>query len=720
MLTGCIEPQLVECADGRACAPGQVCDLIHVTCVGLDQLAACNGLVDGTDCAWDGGAGRCFDGVCLPIGCGNHALEPGEQCDDGNRVSLDGCSAECTSTETCGNGIVDVAFQEQCDDGNLRSRDGCDSRCQTESVGWQVIGVRPTSGGRGYGAFDEARGRLVHLANDGLTWEWNGTAWLLAATTVPQTVWSHALVYDSDRQRVVLVGTQDGVGIAVIDLVWDWDGAAWQPRATTGVAGRPGVATYDRVNRRIVNFADGQMSVLDAASNWTMASAPGSPSDASIAYDGRTQTIILVIAGYLTSVDPYVYSPPRTWQLSNTTWTEKTQATSVPDYLFAAPELIWDQARGALFSFGGSAQGPPPNQFQAVYPGLARRWQDPDWQDEPIGTGMPRARFELAYDSTNSRLIAFGGSGGLEPDDVFVLGTTAAVWTKVADPTPKKAIFALAAFDTRRGHLVLVQSNNSSTAETWLWDGTWQKIATTTAPPISNANLVYDPIRDRVVLLENNGTWTFDGTDWTLLGSGVGGAPFFTLFDPSRGQLFAVAGDGEYVLGSTDLAWAPISAATSPALDATTAAFDARNNRVIALDRNNGRAYAFVNGDWLPTLSPSTPGYSAIADERRGSVLFVHSTSNLWEHAGDQWSEQSPPPIAMIGQPLYDPLAGRLLVLGTTSGSRVMVARRLQSALSDEMCAAGVDADGDGKFSCDDDDCWWTCTPGCLPFVSCP
>lgn len=62
--------------------------------------------------------------------CGNGLLEPGEVCDDHNNVSGDGCSADCRSTEVCGNGIVDVAAGEQCDDGNTVNGDNCNSDCK--------------------------------------------------------------------------------------------------------------------------------------------------------------------------------------------------------------------------------------------------------------------------------------------------------------------------------------------------------------------------------------------------------------------------------------------------------------------------------------------------------------------------------------------------------------------------------------------------------------
>src|SRR3954471_20735529 len=103
LAAACIEPDLVICDDGRACGPGQVCDDIHATCVDRDQLAACTGQPDRTPCEAGPVIGACFDGVCLRPGCGNRAVEADEQCDDGNRIDGDGCSADCRSTERCGN-----------------------------------------------------------------------------------------------------------------------------------------------------------------------------------------------------------------------------------------------------------------------------------------------------------------------------------------------------------------------------------------------------------------------------------------------------------------------------------------------------------------------------------------------------------------------------------------------------------------------------------------
>jgi cysteine-rich repeat protein len=68
--------------------------------------------------------------------CGDGALSVGEECDDGNTASGDGCDASCQNEGVdpfCGDGILQAG--EHCDDGNTAAGDGCDSLCQNEGVG---------------------------------------------------------------------------------------------------------------------------------------------------------------------------------------------------------------------------------------------------------------------------------------------------------------------------------------------------------------------------------------------------------------------------------------------------------------------------------------------------------------------------------------------------------------------------------------------------------
>jgi fibro-slime domain-containing protein len=109
------------------------------------------------------GSGGC-DGSGEPCGadapdpaCGDGAINvDGEECDDANGESGDGCTANCTleadyacptpgmpcmTTVECGDSKV--SGTETCDDGNTKANDGCDADCMLED-GWAcpVPGLR--------------------------------------------------------------------------------------------------------------------------------------------------------------------------------------------------------------------------------------------------------------------------------------------------------------------------------------------------------------------------------------------------------------------------------------------------------------------------------------------------------------------------------------------------------------------------------------------------
>lgn len=125
---------------------------------GLSDTAvasACGNMVlePGEDCedgnrqSGDGCDPACHYEPGLYAGCGDGKFDPrNEGCDDGNRQSGDGCSAFCCMeacyactdgcilptlrTCRCGNGILE--WGEECDDGNLKPGDGCNQYCGVE------------------------------------------------------------------------------------------------------------------------------------------------------------------------------------------------------------------------------------------------------------------------------------------------------------------------------------------------------------------------------------------------------------------------------------------------------------------------------------------------------------------------------------------------------------------------------------------------------------
>ncbi|HEX3481153.1 MAG TPA: DUF4215 domain-containing protein [Kofleriaceae bacterium] len=76
-----------NCAPADACAGKGVCTDAHV-CVAGKPLA------DGQACGV-GGSSVCSASVCTSPLCGNGVRDFGEECDDGNKLNLDGCDSAC-------------------------------------------------------------------------------------------------------------------------------------------------------------------------------------------------------------------------------------------------------------------------------------------------------------------------------------------------------------------------------------------------------------------------------------------------------------------------------------------------------------------------------------------------------------------------------------------------------------------------------------------------
>lgn len=88
--------------------------------------------------------------ACVTAICSDNTVTAPEECDDGNLINGDGCSASCLNETgwycsgspsacypTCGDGVV--AGSEECDDGNTTGGDGCSFTCTMET-GWTCSG----------------------------------------------------------------------------------------------------------------------------------------------------------------------------------------------------------------------------------------------------------------------------------------------------------------------------------------------------------------------------------------------------------------------------------------------------------------------------------------------------------------------------------------------------------------------------------------------------
>jgi cysteine-rich repeat protein len=134
--------------DVQVITPGSGFDLTFCISAGADGIAQTtlcgNGIADADENGISGDA-ECEDGnqlagdgcsaICQPESiCGNGILNPGEECDDNNLTAGDGCDGQCRR-EFCGDGIVQAGLGEECDDGNNRNGDACVVGCRNAFCG---------------------------------------------------------------------------------------------------------------------------------------------------------------------------------------------------------------------------------------------------------------------------------------------------------------------------------------------------------------------------------------------------------------------------------------------------------------------------------------------------------------------------------------------------------------------------------------------------------
>jgi cysteine-rich repeat protein len=200
-----------------------------------------------------------------PPACGDNYVDPGEVCDDGNRVAGDGCRADCRGLEVCGDGLVDSTAGEQCDDGNTVEGDGCDASCQLDAfsnVPAQIISgsmnCTTSNPNTGRKAAVDALGRFFVAMNCG------GTGYVSVSVDRGQT-WSGPISTGiTDVREIVIEG------------------------GPTGIAYVAAITTTAKLS-----FT----RTLDAGATWEAAQELSAASDAEVSLDSNGDALYISISG---------------------------------------------------------------------------------------------------------------------------------------------------------------------------------------------------------------------------------------------------------------------------------------------------------------------------------------------------------------------------------------------------------------------------------------
>jgi len=306
------------------------------------------------------------------------------------------------------------------------------------------------------------------------------SASMLRAQDAPPRRAHHAMVYDEGRKRILMTAgstpVDGGRSFTFFNDLWEFDGTRWTSLPPSG-ASLSGIGlAYDSKSNRVLSFGgyNGQsiadLRVLEPAGWRVLGSLTANPAaEAGFVYDVKHDRFI----AFGGSAGPG-QAHSRTWSLNGTTWTEI------------------------------NGQGPPARQGHA-----------------------------MVYDERRGRVVVFGGAGAGQPgtrpptlDDTWELDGTEWIHREVRGAKPSARAGAGAAYDSRRGRLILFGGADSAgfVGDTWAWDGaSWTKLSSTGPEPRVMGYMAYDKARDRIVLFggrkgypdgDLNDTWEFDGTRW--------------------------------------------------------------------------------------------------------------------------------------------------------------------------------------------------------------
>ena len=317
---------------------------------------------------------------------------------------------------------------------------------------WVAPGNQPATPGQRYGAslaYDGATQTAVLFGGCGPfgcpsndTWIWNGTTWaLLSPTTSPPARADAAMDYDGVTHTLLLFGDYNSSTNTYLDDAWAWDGSTWN-------------------------------AVCGTSSPATSACGPSARSAAAVASDTANSTIVL-FGGY----DGSAFLND-TWTWNGTAWSNATASPVTSSNTPPARQnasMAYDGATQTVILFGGcTASGCPSND--------AWSWDGGAWSQLSANgaAGSPPARQNagMAYDGATGAAILFGGlssSGGALADTWSFSG---GAWTQLSPATSPPARFhASMTYDAATSAIVLFGGQGSNFAplnDTWSWGGsTW-------------------------------------------------------------------------------------------------------------------------------------------------------------------------------------------------------------------------------------------------------
>lgn len=217
-------------------------------------------------------------------------------------------------------------------------------------------------------------------------------------------------------------------------------------------------------------------------------------------------------AGTLSGVEIVGTGTPAVVQLIQDATDWKNEAPLTNPGAREGPALAYDSTNSVAVLFGGYNAG-----------NFGDTWEytpsTNSWVQTSVTGPSARAYSGMAFDSANARIVLFGGVSDIDAEaDTWEYNAATDAWvnTTPASSPPKMGSNPLA-YDSSAVRVILVgQSIVTGLMETWAYDtsaDTWQNRIATFVPPRSGQGLAYFAAQSRTVLYGGS-VFTFYGDTW--------------------------------------------------------------------------------------------------------------------------------------------------------------------------------------------------------------
>jgi hypothetical protein len=240
------------------------------------------------------------------------------------------------------------------------------------------------------------------------TWEWDGSRWraISAGGAQPSARRAHALGYDPNEQRVLLIGgvrmNPGSTNDEALDDSWTYDGRRWERGPEIPPMSHHRLV-YDAARRSMLLLGHAgretpapQRLVIRRRSpnGWVFVDSTGPLGSTDAAYDAKRSVLVVpVLKDSISQV----------WEWNDARWTVTHAPGPSRRSRYA---LAYDQRAGVVVLFGGRDD----RTRDAL--GDAWAWDGVRWSQLDAGDQAPnpRASASLVADVRSDRLLLYGGS----------------------------------------------------------------------------------------------------------------------------------------------------------------------------------------------------------------------------------------------------------------------------------------------------------------------